>query len=475
MGTIRTVISKSRLPAGALASAVLLVGAAVGPAYADPLPDGLGPCLGPDCPGTYPDTNNDTPTGRDNNINVYVGGDFLVRRGSAEAEGKVVVLGDYDQDKDPGVSGLYNVGVAGVGSRVPPADGTDFLTVGGDLTVAAGERVAVEADGATGVARYAGNLDGTVESRAVHDPDAAAPYQGIRQDLTDASHCYAYDRGVRRAPTGTAVNNGNATVFTGDGSSPIQIFDVDADLVSASGGSSGFRFDGIPSGATVLVNLYGDARKINTYETMLPAELRDRLLWNFPDATSVELAGGTQFSGSVLVGNRSSTTTVSMSGTNGRLYTAGSLTHGSPTASGGGGEEFHAYPFVGDLPTCTSEDNQPTPTPTPTPTGVTPTPTPTPTDTPTPTPSETTPTPTPTPSPSDTTPAPPSGGGDNGGASGGGSTGGTGGTGGGGGHLADTGTPSLGAAVLGSIAAGLAATGAGAVFLARRRRAGVRG
>ncbi|MFJ9180288.1 hypothetical protein [Streptomyces sp. NPDC102360] len=62
------------------------------------------------------------------------------------------------------------------------------------------------------------------------------------------------------------------------------------------------------------------------------------------------------------------------------------------------------------------------------------------------------------------------------GSSGGGTTGGAGGTGGGdGGELADTGTPSEGTLVLGSIAAVTAATGAGAVYLARRRREGTRG
>ncbi|WP_306322303.1 MULTISPECIES: choice-of-anchor A family protein [unclassified Streptomyces] len=464
MGKIRRALSTARLPAASLASAVLVVGAAAGPAVAEPLPDGLGPCLGDACPDSYPEPHNGGLSGRDNNINVFVGGDFLVRQGAAEAEGKVVVMGGYDQDKDPSASGIYNVGIAGVGSRVPPDDGTDFITTGGDLTVAQGERLAVEAADADGVARIGGTFSGVVESKAVRDPDAARPYTGIREHLTDASHCYAYDNGARRTPTGTAVNDGSTTTFTGDGSSPIQVFDVDFDLISASGGSAGYRFAGIPSGATVLVNVYGDARKINTYEDLLPPELRDRLLWNFPDASSVELAGGTQFSGSTLVGNPSSTTTMTMSGFNGRFYSAGSLTHTSP-AGAGGGQEIHAYPFVGDLPTC-EDDSLPTPTPTPTPT----TPTPTPTS-PTPTPSPTTPTPTlspttPTPTPSDTTPAPtPSDGGDDGGASGG-STGGT----GGGGELADTGTPSLGTAVLGSIAAVTAATGAGAVYLTRRQR-----
>ncbi|MFD8568221.1 choice-of-anchor A family protein [Streptomyces sp. NPDC059639] len=323
------------------AMAALLVGGAAGAAVADPLPGGLGPCLGSQCPDAYPDPNNGAPAGRDSNINVFVGGDMLVRRSAAEAEGKVVVLGDFDQDKDAGVSQLYNVGVAGVGSRVPPPDGTDFLTVGGNVTVDSGERLAVEDASAHGDVRYGGTLTGTVETDHVRDADATKPYTALRKQLQDASHCYAYDGAAHRTATGTAVNDGSSTVFTGDGRSPIQVFDVDFDLVGRSGGQEGFSFSGIPSGATVLVNVYGDAREINTYEAMLPAALRDRLLWNFPDATDVTLAGSTQFSGSTLVGNPASTTTVTMSGFNGRFYTAGSLTHAS-SAGGGGGQEFHA-------------------------------------------------------------------------------------------------------------------------------------
>ncbi|MFJ8827312.1 choice-of-anchor A family protein [Streptomyces sp. NPDC102467] len=453
MGKIRT--------ATVTAAAALVVGLSGGVAYADPLPGGLGPCKGSNCPDAYPDPNNGTPAGRDNNINVFVGGDMLVRRSAAEAEGKVVVLGDFDQDKDDGVSQIYNVGVAGVGSRVPPDNGTDFLTVGGDLTVDTGERLLAEEGSISGDVRYGGALTGTVNPAATKDAAAIRPYRPLRTQLQEASHCYAYDGAAHRKATGTAVNDGSTTVFTGDGSSAIQVFDVDFDVVGRGGGAEGIRFEGIPAGATVLVNVYGDAREVSTYEGLLPAGLRDRVLWNFPDATDITLSGPAQFSGSTLVGNPASTTTVTMSGFNGRFYTAGSLTHAS-SSGGGGGQEFHAYPFNGDLPTC---DKTP----------MTPTPTPTPTDSPTPTPSPTRspgPTPSPTPSPSDSTPGTTTGGGSSGGGANGGSTGGSSGGGGGGtgGELADTGHSSEGAAVLGAIAAATMAAGAAILVVVRRQR-----
>ncbi|MET8659593.1 choice-of-anchor A family protein [Streptomyces griseus] len=390
-----------------VATAAAMVGVLAPAAGADPLPGGLGPCLGSSCPPSWNDPNNGPVTNFDSNINVYVGGDFLVREAAAEAEGKVVTLGRFDMDKRDGVSQIYNVGIAGVGSRVPPPDGSDYLTAGGDVTIADGERLLAEEGTHSGRVAYAGDLTGTVEPATAprFDEDAAAPYTGLRPQLTEASRCYAYDGDEHREATGTWVKTGDVMTFTGDGSSAIQIFDVDADLESEAGGNTGFVFNGIPEGATVLVNVYGSTRSVASFAGALPNEgLRENLLWNFPDATDLTMSGPAQFDGSVLVGQPTSTTVLSMSGTNGRFYTAGSLTHTSSGASGG--QEIHAYPFDGDLPSCSPEPT-PTPTePTPTPTEPTPTPTPTPTE-PTPTPTEPTPTPTePTPTPTEPTPTP---------------------------------------------------------------------
>ncbi|EGE41851.1 choice-of-anchor A family protein [Streptomyces griseus] len=395
-----------------VATAAAMVGVLAPAAGADPLPGGLGPCLGSSCPPSWNDPNNGPVTNFDSNINVYVGGDFLVREAAAEAEGKVVTLGRFDMDKRDGVSQIYNVGIAGVGSRVPPPDGSDYLTAGGDVTIADGERLLAEEGTHSGRVAYAGDLTGTVEPATAprFDEDAAAPYTGLRPQLTEASRCYAYDGDEHREATGTWVKTGDVMTFTGDGSSAIQIFDVDADLESEAGGNTGFVFNGIPAGATVLVNVYGSTRSVATFTGSFPNEgLRENLLWNFPDATDLTMSGPAQFDGSVLVGQPTSTTVLSMSGTNGRFYTAGSLTHTSSGASGG--QEIHAYPFDGDLPSCSPEPTPtPTePTPTPTPTEPTPTPTePTPTPTePTPTPTEPTPTPTePTPTPTEPTPTP---------------------------------------------------------------------
>ncbi|MET9688380.1 choice-of-anchor A family protein [Streptomyces sp. NPDC006514] len=318
-----------------------------------PLPGGLGPCVPGDCPDPYPAIGTDgVPQGRDNGINIFAGGDFRVRGRASEAEGRLVVLGDFDQDKQAGGDSRYNVGIVGAGSRVPPPVGADFLTTGGSVTVAAGERLL--ADG--GVVRYAGSVEGTVTGRPVRDPAAATPYAELRDRLSAASQCYARVDGQPRPATGTAVNNGYETLFTGDGSSALQVFNVDANLVGNGGGQQGVRFTRIPATATVLVNVLGTTRTISTYsggiqDTDPLNAYRDRLLWNFPDATTVNLTGGGQFQGSFLMGQQSSETTVTLPGINGRFFTTGSVTHGSSTTRGGG-QEFHAYPFNGDLPEC---------------------------------------------------------------------------------------------------------------------------
>ncbi|MFF0409827.1 choice-of-anchor A family protein [Kitasatospora sp. NPDC004745] len=396
-------------------AAVLTVGSAA------PLAPPLGACTGPDCPATWPPPNNGDFTGRDATINVFAGGDYTVTGRAAEAEGKIVALGNLTVDKSQG-GGAYNMGVVGVGSRIAPPNGSDFVTAGGNVDVKTGNRILIGGSDSKGQAfgnlRHAGTVTGTVNidptGRSIADADAAAPYRSVLTRIEDVSACVG-----RAAATGTvAVTNSEAT-FTGDGTSMKQVFNVTRNLASSSGGQIGLVFRGIPDGATVVVNMLGDSPVINTYTgTGLAGdqttELRPRLMYNFPTATDARILGGAQFQGSVMAGNPAGTTTIGQAGTNGRVYLAGNLIH-----TGTGGYEIHSYPFDGDLPDCrvtpsptpTSSSPSPSPSPSPTPTSPTPT-SPTPTS-PTPTsPKPTSPTPTsprptsPRPTPTPTSPRP---------------------------------------------------------------------
>ncbi|MEU3050492.1 choice-of-anchor A family protein [Streptomyces sp. NPDC006984] len=340
---------------------VLTLGLGAAPAAAAPLPGGLGPCVPGDCPDPFPPINNNAEfNGRDAAINIFVGDDFLVRGRAAEAEGRVVVLDDFNQNKAAG--GIYNLGIVGVGSRVPPPSDADFLTTGGDVAVADGQTLDTTGGvlGEQGTIRHAGTADGDFTGTLVQDDEAAAPYLALRDQLSEASQCYARVGGEPRTPTGTAVNQVFQTTFTGDGTSSLQVFNVDFDMVGTAGAQQGVVFENIPDDATILVNVFGTDRVLNTFSGGIDDSTdslnayRERLLWNYPDATSVQLTGTGQFQGSFLMGEQSSMTTVELPGVNGRFFTTGSLTHTS-AATGGGGQELHAYPFNGNLPECGEE------------------------------------------------------------------------------------------------------------------------
>ncbi|MFF4817404.1 choice-of-anchor A family protein [Kitasatospora sp. NPDC001309] len=376
-------------------AAVLTVGSAA------PLAPPLGACSGPDCPATWPPPNNGDFTGRDATINVFTGGDYTVNGRAAEAEGKIVTLGNLTVDKNGG--GVYNMGVVGVGSRVVPPNGSDFVTTGGNVDVRTGNSILIGGSDSHGPAfgnlRHAGGVTGTVSidptGRSIQDPNAAAPYQDVLTRIEEVSDCVG-----RATATGTVDVSSSQATFTGDGVSMKQVFNVTQNLASPSGGQIGLVFTNIPAGATVVVNMLGDSPVINTYTgTGLAGDqttdLRSKLLYNFPTATSAQINGSAQFQGAVMAGNPGSTTTLAQPGINGRVYLAGNLIH-----TGTGGYEIHSYPFDGDLPDCRVT---PSPTPTsPSPTSPSPT-SPSPTS-PSPTsPSPTSPSPT---SPSPTSPSP---------------------------------------------------------------------
>lgn len=129
MASFNRLLARVRRRAGALALPCTVISAlvpvlALGPgavsAVAAPLPGGLGPCVPGSCPNPYPSSISNGPfAGRDNGINIFVGNEFLVTGRAAEAEGRVVVLDGFTQAKEVGVSSIYNVGIAGVGSQVP--------------------------------------------------------------------------------------------------------------------------------------------------------------------------------------------------------------------------------------------------------------------------------------------------------------------------------------------------------------------
>ncbi|QIM16504.1 choice-of-anchor A family protein [Leucobacter insecticola] len=304
---------------------------------------GPGPCVGAKCPDKFPAPGTNIDRGhRDAAINVFAGGDITVTGDVAEMEGRIVTLGTFRVNKSP--VGNYNIGVAGVGSRVSPPDGSDYLTVGGNLDVASGSTLIAE----RGYIRLGGQRIGNGHTRGggvITDAGATQMYADAQSTLRSTSDTYA-----ALPTTGTVSVSSWRATFRGDGESPVQVFQSNQSLESPDGGSLEFAFQGIPADATVIINLMGSNVRLATYSGDLNDsgtwnKLRDRMLWNFPNATSVTFHGPAQFQGSALIGQAGSTATVSVAGFSGRFFTAGSLTH-TPDRLGGQGGEFHAYPFI---------------------------------------------------------------------------------------------------------------------------------
>src|SRR5699024_4830857 len=127
----------SRGPLAAFAVAAVAMAGLVGVGTATPA-HAAEPSPQCPAPGEFPDLQN-YPTFTDNNVNVYVGGDYTATGGAAESEGLLVVAGSATIENGK----TFNVGRAGVGSGISPTPGSPMLRVGAGLTIGAGTTVDV--------------------------------------------------------------------------------------------------------------------------------------------------------------------------------------------------------------------------------------------------------------------------------------------------------------------------------------------
>lgn len=310
------------------------------------MPPGAVPCT-PPMGGVA--TGNPLPV--DQQANVYVGGDFTLLQG-AELEGLLVVEGNATL----GGSGLYNVGVVGVGSQIAPEKMSNMIVVGGELTVGPSRTVDV-GHGLGGAVRVGGSIlpagqrfetNGAGVESGLGKSTALGSRTGVGALLQERSAEYAgYE-----TTGGMAFADGGTLEFTGDGTTAMQVFNVPGDFLGMVGS---LVFKNLNPEAIVVVNVLGD-RAVTKLNSVLDADtglvldmssvkfgaMSQRMVWNFPTATEVTLGEWAQLPGSVLVANPESTTTMKVPGTNGRMWVAGDLIQDRV------GSEFHAFPFLGD-------------------------------------------------------------------------------------------------------------------------------
>jgi len=307
-----------------------------------------------DCPpsGVYPPIGNLPPAFTDNNIAVYAGHDFAATGEAAESEGVLVAMHDATFDKNAGGSTIFNVGTVGVGSQIAPAPGSVMLAVGNDLRVTAPTHIDVGAGLVPGGAVDVGgsiNADAQIETSGATVSQgvgtaATAPYNSFGTTIRAASSALAGEPDTHPA----ALSVPSAT-FTGDGTSQQQVFSVTAEQLAA---VTEIHFSDIPDGSSVVINVTGgpnatfsptyfsdNGTRADDFQSPLFARLATRTLWNFVDATSVNIGGTSQVLGSILAPSASATITAS---TNGRVYV------GQDIAMSGAGNELHNYPWNGN-------------------------------------------------------------------------------------------------------------------------------
>lgn len=366
----------TRTPILRLGTAILLfitLFVATATTHADDLgPDNSG-CLGAGCPATatYPQgpaTYGSVDT--DEAYTAVIGGNWTLGDGAAEGEGRIVVLGDLTVNKS---SGLINTGYVGVGSYVVPPDGSQSLIIGGDATFNTSVNIqyggVVGADNIPLAVVHKGSISnpgggnfvdgsfppaGTVTANASLD---LTPYQAIIADAANRGRCW---NGLAESANGTFSDLGGGTYRfeSTDNASGLYVFNIPASQSLDPGFSGTAQFVNFPDDATILINVLGTNRTLNLGSfavngttmgvgpIMPPQPVAERILWNFPEATSLTLNGASQFWGSVVAPLADVTMSTS---TNGRLIIGGNLDQGT---AGGTGLEIHNYPFRGSLPGC---------------------------------------------------------------------------------------------------------------------------
>ncbi|MDJ0316871.1 choice-of-anchor A family protein [Arthrobacter antibioticus] len=308
------------------------------------------------CPDTPPGINNGSVfPGYDNNTNVFVGSNFSVAETAAEAEGKMVVMGNASFEKAD--MSRYNVGVVGVGALVPPTPNSDMLLVGGDLgsngtTIDVGSLIggAVRIGGENKVPT--GKLDVNGATVTASDSTAVSDYTEFPALLTQRSNAFSAS-----ADTGAAAfESWGAITFTGDNASRVQTFTVQGNTLGSESKAASLQFLDIPDGAQIVINVIGGpsaglflnavldgaGSPISTTGSSVFADLASRIVWNFEAAKDVRIGGSAQVPGLILVPTSGGTTDISAPGTNGRILVAGDLLHR------GSGSELHRYALAGD-------------------------------------------------------------------------------------------------------------------------------
>lgn len=305
------------------------------------------------------------PQGADNGVAVFVGGNYIGRGGSAEVEGKMVVLGDLIVESD----GPGNFISVGVGSQVLPDYAGPGILVGGNLEAYRDIQVFNQASwmdnlglqflvggGAVGLDKWKGVVPTTGVS-AMQNVHLETRYILYRKSqfwktlpATGTVDFENWTGGEETwAPAWDPTKEGEV-VYTCDANEDINVFEITPEEYYKINVVHTIKFSNECTGKTILINVLGCGDIVVSAAAMwhnnkmgygangFDTCMNQNILWNFPDAANVEIGGGksSEFHGAILVAGNMEFTT---SGHSGRTVVLGNLVHN------GSGSEFHNYPY----------------------------------------------------------------------------------------------------------------------------------
>jgi len=296
----------------------------------------------------------DENAGKDDSIAVFVGGSYTSKV-AAEVEGRMVVMKDLTVESN----GAGNFVSVGVGTHVLPNSDIDCIMVGGNIVAHRDIQVfnqqnwmgcgIVYKGSATNLYKWK-NEQGTKRRDPNYD---MSHYEAMKDVFYKKSQ---YWKTLPTTPNTQVSDQWGGTNFKCTGNDEIQVFNIQPNQRSLFTGSTwGYEFSNSCSGKTILINFQGTGDiKVNAVDLIwndkkgygsggFPSCMTQSIMWNFPDASNVEIGNGksSEFQGSVLItGNMKMTTT----GHSGRTIVLGNLVHNK------GGSEFHNYPYNPPIP-----------------------------------------------------------------------------------------------------------------------------
>jgi choice-of-anchor A domain-containing protein len=263
-------------------------------------------------------------TGVPGQFDVFVDGDFTSNTGGVTIQGRVAAGGNA------------NVQSITLGTNPPltPDPSRADLVVGRNLTIGGGGGTAAQ-----GRVTYGGTLTATGTLATLGGLHHAQPPFDFSDQMALVRERSAQWADLQA--NGTIGGPGSYDIrFTGT-SSTLNVFAVTATALQ---GYGKITID-VPAGSTTLINVSGATFTSALYGIDLVGTTPDKVLWNFPLATSVRQTSGLDFRGTILAPN------AAVQVGNGNLY--GQVLGASATIGSEG--LFHA-PFTGCLPPQPTKD-----------------------------------------------------------------------------------------------------------------------